>query len=197
MDSGIDLMIPLNINFYISLLITSLYFYIPGGSANIAAFFGMRVPLFKKLKTPVDFGLSIKGVRIIGDHKLLGGFLFGVFFGILMGIIKYLVLDNFMGNYVLLSLNFSQSLILSFILAFFAVTGDVLKSIVKRLLNIPPHAPWIPFDEIDHSVTSLVAASVFFPIPIEVALIIIVSSFLIHMFTNFVGFLLKIKSVPY
>lgn len=185
------------ISTFLSFLLASLYFYLPGVCSNLGAFFGMKVPGFKKIKTPVDFGLSLRGERIVGEHKLYGGFLFGVFCGIIVGLIKYLFLDNFMQGYLILDLTFSQSLGLSFLLSFFAATGDIIKSIIKRILNIPPHTAWIPFDEIDHSVTSLGVASIFFPIPFKVTLTIIISYFLLHLLSNYIGFLIKAKSVPY
>jgi CDP-2,3-bis-(O-geranylgeranyl)-sn-glycerol synthase len=82
-------------------------------------------------------------------------------------------------------------------MSFAALSGDLIKSVFKRLFNMPPHTPWIPFDEIDHSLASMLIAKILFPIPWSVFIFIICIFLVLHLITNVVGYLLKIKEVPY
>ncbi len=182
---------------YIALIIACIYFYFPAAFANIGANIGRFIPFFKDIKTPVDFGLRIKGKRIVGDHKVMGSFMFGVVFGSLLGVVKFLLLDPFMEPYLLLDLEFMQTVVLYTLMSTCALIGDIIKSILKRLFNIAPHKPWIPFDEIDHSTFSLLVTNIFFPLPWYVILLTITVYFFLHIGANIVGYKLRIKSVPY
>lgn len=178
-------------------LISCVYFYIPAALANVGAVISRFIPFFNTVKTPVDLGKKINGIRIVGDHKTIGGFMFGVLFGTIAGIIKYLVFDPHMQEYQLLKLDFIENTILYMLMSLFAVTGDIIKSIAKRLFNIAPHKAWIPFDEIDHSTLSMTMTMVFYGISLKVVATVIFVFFFFHIFSNLIGYALKIKSVPY
>ncbi|RJR27092.1 CDP-archaeol synthase [candidate division WWE3 bacterium] len=178
-------------------LISCVYFYLPAAFANMGAVISRFIPFFNAINTPLDLGKSINGIRIIGDHKTVGGFLFGVLFGMASGIIKYLVFDKHLQDYQLLNLDFTENTVLYLLMSFCALAGDVLKSVAKRLFNIAPHKPWIPFDEIDHSTLSMTMAMVFYGVSIQAVLTVIFLFFFIHIISNLIGYTLKIKSVPY
>lgn len=125
----------------------------------------------------------------------MGSFLFGVIFGLSMGVLKFIFLDQYMNNFLVLDLSLWQTVFLYGIIAFGALLGDIIKSIAKRMLNIPAHSARIPFDEIDHSTVSLLLASLFFPIPIKI--IAIISSLFLHILANLIGYKIGIKDVPY
>ena len=163
----------------------------------MGASLGRFVPFFKEIKTPQDFGRSIKGKRIVGDHKKFGPFLFGIMLGTIFGMIKYIYLDQYMSDGMILRLSFGENLGLYFLMSFGALMGDTVKSIIKRRLNIAPHKAWVPFDEIDHSTLSMLLAVVFFKVPVGVMLTIIVVFFFLHLLTNLLAYLFKIKDVPY
>ncbi len=178
-------------------IITALYFYLPGALANIGSNIGRFIPLFKDIVIPIDLNTTYKGKRLIGSHKLYGSFIFGILFGTSMGILKYYFLDTLFDKYLLLSLKIQETILLYFVMSFGALTGDILKSIIKRRLGRPEHTPWIPFDEIDHSTISMLLVSLFFPIPVTVTITVIIGYFLMHLLSNLIGFKLGIKDVPY
>lgn len=181
----------------LSFVLACIYFYLPAAFANIGASISRFMPLFNAIKTPIDFGKSINGKRIVGDHKTIGGFSFGVLFGTLVGVIKYLFFDKYLGDYQILHLSFVGNLFFYFFMSFFVLMGDSVKSVAKRLLNIAPHSAWVPFDEIDHSTLSMTMAVIFYGVPIKVMLTIIFVFFFLHVISNLIGYALKIKSVPY
>ena len=181
-------------------IITALYFYTPVALANLGAnlsYFFPVIPLFKDIKAPVDFGLTYKGNRLVGEHKTIGNFLFGVLFGLLMGILKNLYVDKYMDGYILININFTNTIFLYSLMSFGALLGDIVKSIAKRLLNRPAHSAWMPFDQIDHSIGSLLLASIFFPIPFSTAITIVSLGLFLHLLYNLIGYKLNIRDVPY
>lgn len=181
----------------ITLIITCFYFYLPAALANIGANMGSFIPIFKDIKIPIDFGKSLYGERIVGEHKVFGSLIFGIVLGSLVGFLKYMFLDQYMKQYLLLDLNMAENMALYFLMSVFALLGDIIKSVFKRLLRIAPHKAWIPFDEIDHSVASLSVASIFFPIPLGVIITTVTLYFFLHVASNIVGYKLNLKKVPY
>lgn len=179
------------------LIFTYIYFYLPGAMANIGANIGRFIPGFRNMTTPVDGGMKLNGIRLIGDHKKMGSFIFGVLFGTLVGILKTLYLDRYLPEFLLLHLDVTQNILMYALISFGALSGDLVKSFIKRQLRRPEHSPWIPFDEIDHTTISLLLAKIFFPIAWGDILRIIVLIFFLHLATNVVGYLIKVKEVPY
>jgi len=180
-----------------SFILACIYFYAPAALANVGAVIGRFIPIFNRIKTPIDLGIRYKGQRLVGDHKVYGSFLFGIVFGSVVGFLKYTVIDPHFSSYLILHLSLQQTMVLYSLMSAFALIGDLIKSILKRLLNIEPHKAWVPFDEIDHSVTSLFVASLFFPIPFKVSFTIVFVYFFLHVSANIIGYKLRIKKVPY
>lgn len=185
------------ISFWLFLSVVAVYFYLPGALANVGAVVSRFIPGFRNLTTPIDFGITFRGQRLVGEHKTLGGLFFGVLFGVVAGTVKFLFLDPLFPTGVFLELNFWTNLWLCFLLSFGAVGGDLLKSFFKRQVGVDPHKPFVPFDEIDHSLTALLLAKIFFPIPWIIIALTIFLYFFIHAGSNVIGYWLKIKKVPY
>lgn len=185
------------IYFFLFLSLVSVYFYLPGALANMGAVISRFIPVFKQLKQPIDFNLKYRGRRLVGEHKTVGGFLFGVLFGTTVGVIKFLFIDQLFPVVLFLELNFWSNLWLSFLLSFGAVSGDLIKSFAKRQIGVDPHKPFVPFDEIDHTVTAMLLAKIFFPIPWAIVFVTVFLYFFIHAGSNVVGYWLRIKKVPY
>ena len=180
-----------------NLIFTYIYFYLPGAMANIGANIGRFIPGFRDMTTAVDMGMKLNGIRLIGDHKKIGSFIFGVLFGTIVGIIKTLYIDHYFPGHLLLHLDMTRNILMYAIISFGALSGDLVKSFIKRQLRRPEHSPWIPFDEIDHTTVSLLLAKIFFPIGWGDILGIIVLIFFLHLAANVVGYHLKVKEVPY
>jgi len=177
--------------------LSAVYFYLPGAVANMGANFSRYIPLFDNIKAPIDGGRFWKGQRVVGEHKTWGGFLGGLFLGVMFGLLKVFVLDKYWTGYLFLNLNTAESIWLVFLLAFGALSGDIVKSIFKRLLNIPPHGPWIPFDEIDHSTMAMLLVKIFFGIEWRLIFTIVITFLVLHLLANVLAYILKLKKVPY
>lgn len=181
----------------INLILISTFFYFPAAMANVGAVISRFILGFNKIETPVDFGISFRGIRLVGDHKKIGGFLFGIVFGVFIAMMKYLYFDIIFPQFLIVHYDFWKYITMYSVMSFGAVSGDILKSIFKRQLGIAPHSAWIPFDEIDHSSVSMVLTAVFFGISWVLVLQVVVIYFFWHILANVVGYVLKIKKVPY
>lgn len=92
-----------------------------------------------------------RGKRLLGDHKTVSGLVLGLLAGGLTGWIQHLAY----GSSTLQSISLISyasvfvSLYIGVLLGAGVLTGDAIKSFIKRRLRIAPGQPWIPFDQID------------------------------------------------
>jgi len=156
-----------------------LYLMVPAYVANMAPVFARKIPW----NAPMDFGLSLNGVRLLGSHKTWRGFIAGSVAGTLAGVLVSLIYWPFAFSAVTWSVCASVG----------ALLGDAVKSFFKRRLKIRSGLPWVPFDQIDYSIGALALGSlVFFP-GAKAALIIIVVSMFAHVVVNHVAFFWGIR----
>ncbi len=163
------------------LIIKLIYFMLPAYFANMAPVFGRFI--FKKFNTPIDFGTNV-----LGKNKTWKGLILGIIAAIIISFIQY------KANLTQLNLyNYNNWLLFGFLMGFGALFGDVLKSFFKRIFKINPGKPWIPFDQLDFIIGSLLFSSFIFFVGWINMLIIILISFLLHIITNHVAYYLKIR----
>lgn len=124
--------------------------------------------------TPLDFGKTIFGKRIFGDHKTWKGLVVGITAGTLFGMIIAQPYWPIPVSPFLWSLLVSSG----------ALFGDAAKSFFKRQIGIESGKSWAPFDQIDYSIGALALGSiVYFPgwIP---ALSVVLASAVGHIAVN-------------
>ena len=126
----------------LTLILSSLYYFLPAYLANMAPV------IFKKvnpLKTPVDFNKKFKGQPIFGNHKTWGGFIIATLIGLKTFYLQTLLYQfPFFQKYSLI--NYSEySLLLGLLLGFGAIFGDLIKSFFKRRYRHKPGESWIPW----------------------------------------------------
>lgn len=157
---------------------------------------------------PIDGGRTLKdGRRIFGDGKTYRGFFSGVFFGALAGSIQIWL--NSRGFEILgiempsFGPNYMEALKVVLALAFGSLFGDLFKSFFKRRMGLKRGAP-LPFvDQLDFVIgawvfTYLTAPewfiSNFTPL---IMIIILITTPLMHLTTNIIGYLTGIKKEPW
>jgi len=161
----------------------------------MAPVFAQKLGILKFLSGPADGGKTISGKRIFGDHKTWRGFLAGVLAAIFVAWLQHFFYSiQFFQKISLINYSETQWCLLGFLFGFGALFGDLVKSFLKRMVNIAPGAPWIPFDQLDFVIGALIfAAPVYFPAWPAVAVILIFSPIL-HIAANNIGYLLRIKN---
>jgi CDP-2,3-bis-(O-geranylgeranyl)-sn-glycerol synthase len=158
-----------------------------------AAFFGGKMP--------IDRGFFLGKTRLFGDGKTYEGFLKGLLCGFGTGIFQQI----FLSEYIKMP---SFGLFPSFFLTLFclsagAMLGDLLGSFIKRRLGLKRGAPLPLVDQLDFVGGAWLLLFLFtrewfvktFSVQIIIAVIII--SPLLHLLTNYVGFKIGKKDVPW
>jgi len=136
-------------------------------------------------RTPIDLGRKFfDGMRVLGDGKTYEGFISGVAVGLLVGIVlTYFGLHTIHGS-IMLSIG--------------AMLGDCLGSFIKRRLKVPRGKPFPLLDQLTFVITALVLYNFLItPIPLEYYILSILITLPLHLFTNWVAYIAKLKEVPW
>lgn len=119
--------------------------FLPAIVANMAPIFAARYRWLPYLAVPLDGGRTLRGRRLLGEHKTLRGLVAGVLLGSAAGLLQ-------------------GSLTAGLALSVGALLGDAAKSMLKRQLDIAPGKSWIPFDQIDFVLGALLLGVWFVPL---------------------------------
>lgn len=181
-------------------MVTGLWLFIPALVPNSAAvIFGGG--------TPVDFGRSWNGKRILGDGKtwrgFFGGGLTGVFIGlILIGISYFFDPDNFWGFGP-----FWSNVGILFCLSFGSLLGDMMGSFIKRRLNIQRGQKAPILDQFDFVIGAFLVTALVFPHWIYgnyiegwhiLALVFVLAvTLILHRGVNIIGYRMGLKKEPW
>jgi len=177
----------------IDLILKSLFLMLPAYFANMAPVFAKKIDF---LDYPIDFNKKLNKKPILGSHKTFRGLFFGVLAGLIIACIQYLLKDySFFSNISLL--DYSNWLLIGLLLSFGALAGDIVKSFVKRQLNIKPGKSFIPWDQIDYTLGSLVFISIIYIPSIEIIITAIIINFLLHIIANQLGYYLGLQKVKF
>lgn len=166
----------------------TLLFFLPAGVANATPVVANKIPLLKNWQTPLDFGYSVAGKRLLGKNKTWRGLLTG---SCLAGLTA-----------VLLSpvINYSSSLTgafgIGFIMGFGALFGDSIESILKRRRGIASGQSWFPFDQIDYIIGGLLFLVPFVSLTWTKVAFIFVTYFGLHLLFAYIGYALGLKDKP-
>ena len=93
--------------------------------------------------------------------------------------------------------DYSNWLTIGFLLGFGALFGDSVKSFFKRRLSIKPGRPFIPLDQLDYSIGSLLFVSIIFIPSWQAILTIIIANFILHIIANHLAYYLKLSDVKW
>jgi len=180
----------------IKILVEVLWFMLPAYGANMVP--GLFRNTLMWLGKPVDFGKEWKGNRLLGNNKTFRGFVVGVLCAMLLASIQRIAYQTQSIKSISM-IDYSQinPLVLGFLFGFGALFGDAAKSFFKRRLGIRPGARWIPFDQVDWVIGSLLFVS-FFYVPDTAHLIMIIVLFpILHVIVNHIAFYLRIRETKW
>jgi CDP-2,3-bis-(O-geranylgeranyl)-sn-glycerol synthase len=171
----------------------------PAGVANMVPVFAAHIPAIKRYDTPMDFGKSFRGRRVLGDHKTWRGLVAGI-----VAATVVLALQAWLTGHVpfftWLAKDFSYLglpiLIVGPLFAIGALGGDAVKSFFKRQIGIAPGKKWFPFDQIDYIVGAGLAVSPYIRFTFGQYVLISAIGVAGVMITTYIGWLLKLKDSP-
>jgi CDP-2,3-bis-(O-geranylgeranyl)-sn-glycerol synthase len=158
-----------------------------------AAFFGGT--------TPIDRGISWGKNRLLGDGKTYEGLIKGIACGIIVGIIQTL----FAGDYVDLPSfgTFPFFFVTLVCLSAGAMLGDLLGSFLKRRVGLKRGAPFPLVDQLDFVAGAWLLLFLFArewfieSFPLDIVIVVILITPLLHVLANFLGFKIGKKQVPW
>lgn len=157
---------------------------------------------------PIDGGRVLKdGRRLIGDGKTYRGFISGVFFGVLAGSIQIWLSSR---GFEILGIempgfgpDYLSAFKVVFALASGALFGDMFKSFFKRRMGLKRGAPLPLVDQLDFVIGAWVFAYLVSPewfvsnFTTGIILTILITTPLLHLTTNIVGYIAGIKKEPW
>lgn len=157
-----------------------IYFMLPAYLANATALaFGGGKPL--------DFNKNFTdGRRIFGDGVTWRGTLIGTGIGTLIGLAQGLISGNIV-----------YGILLGLFLGGGALIGDACGSFVKRRIKIERGRPTPFLDQLDFVIGALVFASIIVVIPLNIIILILIISIVLHLSANIIAYLIGIKDVWY
>lgn len=176
---------------FYTILVQLIYLMLPAYVANMVPVFARKLPV---LNRPIDAGMTWRGRRILGANKTWRGIVVGVIAGVIVAGIQWSLVE------VLPWLNiisYEQWYLVGILLSLGALLGDALKSFLKRRVGIQSGTAWIPFDQIDYAIGAVALLSVYVFVGWINIGIIILTSLLLHLLTNLIGYFLKIRKQPW
>ncbi|HSA37650.1 MAG TPA: CDP-2,3-bis-(O-geranylgeranyl)-sn-glycerol synthase [Methanoregula sp.] len=149
--------------------------------------------------TPIDLGRNFSdGRRIFGDGKTYRGLIIGILAGIITGIILIWLSSSFLQE------GLPEHTFLSVtLLATGALLGDLVKSFFKRRYGKERGTKWPIADQYDLVAGAFLLlligdpAWLFGTVTLPIFLVILFITPILHRATNLVGYLLKVKEVPW
>jgi len=180
-------------------ILFAIWFLLPAAAANMVPILAAAIPALKKYDAPIDGGKTWRGHELLGPHKTWRGIIAGVIIATLLLWVQQLLAVNFeWTQFVTDGVDYATLpvLILGPLFAIGALGGDAIESFFKRQRNIKSGGSWVPFDQLDYIIGS-VLVTLFFVIlsPIQYLWIFIVW-FVVHLGASYIGFLLGLKKDP-
>ena len=166
------------------------YLMLPAYFANMAPVIVKRVKLFA---FPIDFSKQIGNKPVLGGNKTFRGLIFGVVFAIAIAYMQYILYKTELFRNVSF-LNYESWLLFGFLMGFGALIGDLIKSFVKRRAGIKPGDKFIPFDQMDFVIGSLVFIIPIFDLSLRIFIVSLLLSFVLDIIVNHLAFYLKIRN---
>ena len=166
----------------------------PAGIANTAPVFGSKIAGLKKWQTPLDFGISYRQQRLLGDHKTWRGLALGVLAGGLVGLLQIYLIEHVpaFAN-VALETGHLNLILLGCLLGLAALVGDAGKSFFKRRFGIQPGQPWYVMDQIDYILGAYIVISLLFDLTPTHYVVGLIMYGMIHPVVSYTAYLLKLK----
>jgi CDP-2,3-bis-(O-geranylgeranyl)-sn-glycerol synthase len=176
-------------------ILFAIWFFLPAGVANAAPVIFKKLPFFRNIKAPMDFGKHFRDKRVFGPNKTWLGPLSGVIVATAIVIIEHLLHKNSSMVRNLIAYDYCQLRVLWLgpLLGLGALFGDAFESFFKRQFNVKPGKSWFPFDQLDYIFGGLLASLLIVRLSLEQYLLIIIFWFAAHLVGSYIGYKLGLK----
>jgi CDP-2,3-bis-(O-geranylgeranyl)-sn-glycerol synthase len=128
-------------------VIQVLWFFVPAYLANMSPV--LAHGSLQRLAAPIDGGHSLRGRRILGDHKTWRGLVAGIVVGTVTYELQRLLHAAGFASGLALVEYADHPLLPGLLMGLGTGVGDAVKSFFKRRVDIAPGASWPVFDQLD------------------------------------------------
>lgn len=180
-------------------LLFALWFLLPAAAANVTPIVTAKLPLIRRWQTPLDFGRSYHGHPVFGSHKTWRGLLSGMLLATLLFWLQQLAVSHTgWGNAVAQGVDYAglPTLLLGPAFGLGALGGDAIESFFKRRRGIASGQSWIPFDQIDYVIGSILLSLPFVVLRPVLYVYMLVIWFIMHLLASALGYKLGLKEHP-
>jgi CDP-2,3-bis-(O-geranylgeranyl)-sn-glycerol synthase len=178
-------------------IVSLLYFFLPAYFANMTPPFLKKLNLFSFLARPIDGNKTFKGKPILGSHKTWRGAIFSFLVVFFVCFFQFL-LFSFPFFQKISLVDYSRFFLkISFLMGLGTISGDLFFAFLKRRLNLPPGAPFLPFDQTNYVIGNFIFLEPFFSFGFFFWLELFVLTFFLHAIFNRLGYLLKIHNAKW
>lgn len=168
-----------------NIILQCFYFILPAYFANMAPVVAKN--MFSKLTFPIDFDIKLGKYTILGKNKTYRGLVAGVLAAIVIAYTQFFLQSNNIFSDLAI-IDYSNWLLIGFLLGFGAIFGDLVKSFVKRRLGLKPGMPFVPFDQLDFVFGALIFVYPVARLSMEKMAIILFVSLFLHIAINHIAF---------
>ncbi|MCJ7455481.1 CDP-2,3-bis-(O-geranylgeranyl)-sn-glycerol synthase [Candidatus Bathyarchaeota archaeon] len=162
--------------FTITDLLIAIYIAVPAYVAN-------STPVVLGGGAPIDRGRRlIDGRRMLGTNKTIKGFAYGLLLGSLAGLAEAVLF----ANYALISVGVIASL--------GALLGDLFGAFLKRRLDIAPGNALPVVDQLDFILGAILFTYPLLNVTVGAVLILVIATLPIHLLSNAVAYMLRLKN---
>ncbi|HEV7423915.1 MAG TPA: phosphatidylglycerophosphatase A [Candidatus Paceibacterota bacterium] len=123
--------------------------------------------------------------EIFGQNKTWRG-LFG---GILAGTFFYYIFSKI--GLIGSNQNINSIIAIGFLLSFGALSGDLVKSYLKRKIGIPEGESWIPFDQIDYVLGVIIVTYPIYHYPLRQTILMLIIGGILSALAHRAGYIMK------
>jgi CDP-2,3-bis-(O-geranylgeranyl)-sn-glycerol synthase len=184
----------------VTIMLAGLWLFLPAMLPNSAAVvFGGG--------TPVDFGKSWRGKRILGDGKTWRGFFGGGFAGVILGLILIGISYLFNGGALWGYADIWTAIGVIFCLSFGSLLGDMLGSFIKRRIGIERGKKAPILDQYDFLIGAFLLTALFYHRwvyntyiegwHILALIFLLIITLILHRVMNIIGYKTGLKDVPW
>lgn len=179
-------------------ILLAFWILIPAAVANTTPVIVARLPIIKNINYPIDFGATLRGKRVFGDHKTIRGLVCGMLAGIGVVFLQSYLFENIEKIEELIEFDYTllNPLTFGLLLSFGALAGDAIESFFKRQLGVGPGKPWIPFDQIDSIIGVIIFTLPYYQFDLMIYVIMFLIWSLGHPLSTITGYLVKLKDEP-
>lgn len=173
--------------------------FLPAACANTTPIVTARLPGLSRWNAPVDGGRTWRGKQLLGAHKTWRGFVTGMAFAALIVFVQQLLARHISWiDAQLINTPFNQLAAWWFgpLLGLGALGGDAIKSFFKRQFDRGSGTSWVPFDQIDYIIGSVLISLPILILSIAQYVWVFVIYFVLHLLMSLFGYAIGFKKMP-